>query len=70
MGKVAVIIPTKGKVEMLYDCVKSFYDKCNPNLFSIFIADTGSTDDEKEWIKNNILTLGEIKLVLSPSKSD
>lgn len=63
IGKVAVVIPTKGNVEMLFDCVKSYYDNCDSNLFSIFIADTGSTDDEKNWIKDNILTLGDVKLI-------
>jgi GT2 family glycosyltransferase len=63
IGKVAIIIPTKGKVEMLYDCVKSFYDNCDPNYFDVFIADTGSSNEEKEWIKNNILVLGNIKLI-------
>jgi GT2 family glycosyltransferase len=62
-GKVAVIIPTKGKVEMLRDCIDSFYKHCNPNLFDIFIADTGSSDEEKSWIKDNILTLGNINLI-------
>jgi GT2 family glycosyltransferase len=62
-GKVAIIIPTKGKVKMLFDCVKSFYNHCNHELFKIFIADTGSTDEEKEWIKQNILGLGDIKLI-------
>jgi GT2 family glycosyltransferase len=63
IGKVAIIIPTKGKVEMLSDCVNSFYQHCNQELFDIFIADTGSTDEEKEWIKNNILPIGNIKLI-------
>jgi GT2 family glycosyltransferase len=63
IGKVAVIIPTKGNVKMLYDCVKSFYDYCDPKLFSIFIADTGSNDDEMVWIKNNILPLGGVNLI-------
>lgn len=63
IGKVAIIIPTKGKVEMLYDCVKSFYDHCDSNYFDVFIADTGSTKDEKDWIKENILVLGNIKLI-------
>jgi GT2 family glycosyltransferase len=62
-GKVAVIIPTKGKVEMLFNCVKSIYDNCNPNLFDVFIADTGSTTEEKEWIRNNILTMGNVILI-------
>ena len=62
-GKVAVIIPTKGKTDMLYDCVKSFYEHCNPNLFDVFIADTGSSDEEKIWIKENLLVLGNIKFI-------
>ena len=63
IGKVAVIIPTKGNVDMLFDCVNSFYQHCNSELFDIFIADTGSEDDEKEFIKNNILPLGNINLI-------
>ena len=63
IGKIAIIIPTKGKIEMLFDCVNSFYAHCNPELFDIFIADTGSSESEKEWIKSNILNLGNIKLL-------
>jgi len=63
IGKVAIIIPTKGNVEMLFDCVNSFYQYCNPNLFDVFIADTGSSEIEKEWINTNILPLGNIKLI-------
>lgn len=63
IGKVAVIIPTKGKVEMLYECVKSFYDNCNSELFDVFIADTGSSEDEIVSIKNKVLPLGNIKLI-------
>jgi GT2 family glycosyltransferase len=63
IGKVAIIIPTKGNVEMLFNCVKSFYDNCNSELFDVFIADTGSTYDEKDWIKTNILPFGNIKLI-------
>ena len=48
---------------MLYDCVNSFFEHCNHDLFSIFIADTGSTEEEKDWIRKNILTLGDIKLI-------
>jgi len=63
VGKVAIVIPTKGKTDMLYDCVKSFYNKSNHNLFDIFIADTGSSTDEKEWITKNILPMGNIKFI-------
>jgi len=63
IGKVAVIIPTKGNVKMLQDCVKSFYNNCDSNLFDVFIADTGSSDEEKIWVRENILNLGNIKLL-------
>ena len=63
IGKVAIIIPTKGKVNLLFDCVSSFYEHCNKDLFDIFIADTGSSDSEKEWIKNKVLPFGNIKLL-------
>ena len=63
IGKVAIIIPTKGNVEMLTNCIKSFYENCNSNLFNIFIADTGSSDSEKQLIKETVLPLGNIKLI-------
>jgi GT2 family glycosyltransferase len=63
IGKVAIIIPTKGKVDMLLNCVKSFYDNCNSELFDIFIADTGSNEEEKKFINEKILTLGNVKLL-------
>ena len=63
VGKVAIIIPTKGNVTMLKDCVDSFYQHCNSELFDIFIADTGSTDDEKNNIKNNIKDYHNIKFI-------
>jgi GT2 family glycosyltransferase len=63
IGKVAIIIPTKGNVEMLRECVKSFYDHCDSELFTLFIADTGSNDDEKNWIKENVLPMGDVRLI-------
>ena len=62
-GKVAIIIPTKGKIEMLIECLKSYLDHCDVNIFDIFIADTGSTDEEKNQIKNFISDYSNIKLV-------
>jgi GT2 family glycosyltransferase len=52
IGKVAVIIPTKNKSDLVTNCVESFFEHCDPNTFSIFIADTGSDDDEKTRIKS------------------
>jgi GT2 family glycosyltransferase len=62
-GKVAVIIPTKGNLEILINCINSFYEHCNPKLFDIFIADTGSTDDEKNEIKKYLKTKENIFLI-------
>jgi|LakMenE18May11ns_1017448.scaffolds.fasta_scaffold9916855_2 GT2 family glycosyltransferase len=63
LKKVAVIIPTKGKTELLFDCVKSLYEKCDNSVFDVFIADTGSSDNEKNFIKKNILSLGNVTLI-------
>ena len=51
IGKVAVIIPTKSKLDLLFDCIDSFHEHCNSSLYDIFIADTGSSVEEKELIK-------------------
>ena len=63
LGKVAVIIPTKGKTDLLFSCIKSFYEFSNKNLFEIFIADTGSTEKEIKDIKNFIVKYDNIKLI-------
>lgn len=53
--KLSIIIPTKGKVDMLLDCVKSIYEKDTYVNKVVYIADTGSTDDEINEIKKYIL---------------
>lgn len=53
--KLSIIIPTKGKVDMLLDCVNSIYDKDPYVNKVVYIADTGSTDDEINEIKKHIL---------------
>ena len=52
IGKMAVIIPTKSKLDLLFDCIDSFHEQCDSSLYDIFIADTGSSDDEKAMIKS------------------
>lgn len=53
--KVSVIIPTKGNVDMLKNCVNSILEVDRyPNL-NVYIADTGSTEEEKDRIKNELL---------------
>ena len=51
VGKVAVIIPTKSKLDLLFQCIESFYEHCDTNLFDIFIADTGSSEEEIKLIE-------------------
>jgi hypothetical protein len=63
IGKVAVIIPTKSNIDLLLPCVDSFYEHCNSDLFDIFIADTGSSDEEKNQIKTHFLDKSNIKLI-------
>lgn len=61
--KIAVVIPTKGIVDVLIRCLDSFYDNCDESNFQIFIADTGSTDKEKEIIKKYISFKKNITLI-------
>lgn len=63
IGKVAIIIPTKGKLNLLFSCIESFYENCNSDLFDIFIADTGSTEDEKNQIRETFSSKNNITLV-------
>lgn len=62
-GKVAVIIPTKGNLDLLFQCIESFYDYCDIKLFDIFIADTGSTEEEIKVIEEFASEVGNIKLI-------
>jgi len=61
--KIAIIIPTKGNVNLLIDCINSFFDNCNIETFEIIIADTGSSVEEKKIIKKEIQTKPNVKLV-------
>jgi GT2 family glycosyltransferase len=62
-SKVAIIIPTKGKLNLLFNCINSFYEFCNPSIFHIFIADTGSSIDEISEINNFISDKENITLI-------
>jgi GT2 family glycosyltransferase len=61
--KVAIVIPTKGKVDLLFECIDSFFEFCDKEIFNIFIADTGSSDEEKNQIKNKIESLNNVSLI-------
>jgi GT2 family glycosyltransferase len=52
--KIAIIIPTKGKLDILFNCINSFIEHCDSSYYEIFIADTGSSDNEKQRIKEFI----------------
>jgi GT2 family glycosyltransferase len=54
IGKVAIIIPTKGKVNLLQQCLNSIIEHTNSQYYHIFIADTGSKEEELFEIKNYI----------------
>jgi GT2 family glycosyltransferase len=56
--KVGVIIPTKGNVELLTKCVDSIYKADHYGNIVTYIADTGSTDKEKEEINSMIFRHG------------
>ena len=62
-GKVAIIIPTKGNVNMLIECVESFYKNCDSDVFDIFIADTGSENDELVDLKNKLEPFNNVKVI-------
>jgi len=52
--KLGIIIPTKGNVELLKQCINSIYNNDGYRNYKIYIADTGSTDEEKKEIKDFI----------------
>ena len=62
-NKVAIVIPNKNNFLILKDCVDSFFRFCDTEIFDVFIADTGSTDEEKQKIKNYIQEKINIKLI-------
>jgi hypothetical protein len=61
--KLGIIIPTKGNVDLLKQCVNSINENDNYVNFKIYIADTGSSDEEKTEIKNFISKMSYIRLI-------
>ena len=62
-SKIAVIIPTKNKLDLLFQCIESFYEHCDKDIFDIFIADTGSTEEELNSIEQLVNSVVNIKLI-------
>lgn len=61
--KLGIIIPTKGNVNLLKQCINSIHDNDNYTNFKIYIADTGSTDEEKTEIKDFISKMTHTNLI-------
>jgi len=61
--KVAIIIPTKSNVEVLINCLESWYEHCDSDLFHFFIGDTGSSNEELLVMKNYFNTKSNITLI-------
>ena len=61
--KVSIIIPTKGKLELLFKCINSFFNKTSYNNYEIIIADTGSSEYELKELENFILLNKKIRLI-------
>jgi len=61
--KTGVVILTKGKLNLLFACINSFFENCNSEMFDIFIADTGSTIEEKQAIREYIKGRANVSLI-------
>lgn len=55
--KVSVIIPTKSNLDLLFQTINSLYDMDNYPNFEVLIADTGSSYEELEQIREFIQKL-------------
>lgn len=53
---ISIIIPHKNNYEVLENCVNSIIQNTHQAKYEIIIADTGSIKEEKEKIKENILS--------------
>jgi len=62
-GKVGIVIPTKGKIPMLLDCINSIYENCDNNIFRLYIADTGSSEEEKNELKTSLKNYNNINII-------
>jgi GT2 family glycosyltransferase len=54
LGKVAVVIPTKSNLDLLFQCINSFYEFSDSRFYDFFVADTGSSEEEKQEIRKFI----------------
>lgn len=52
--KVGIIIPTKSNLDLLFNCIDSFYEKDDYENIVVYVADTGSSVEEVKEIKTYI----------------
>jgi GT2 family glycosyltransferase len=53
--KIAIIIPNKNNNKLLFDCILSIKNNTKYENYHIYIADTGSTNEELEEIKTFLI---------------
>jgi GT2 family glycosyltransferase len=56
--KIAIVIPTKGKVDLLKSCLESIYST-QTMPYHIFVADTGSTVEELQQMWSFLIEVGK-----------
>jgi len=61
--KLSIIIPTKGNIEMLLECINSLYEVDSYTNKIVYIADTGSTDEEKKQINEYISKFSDNRII-------
>lgn len=61
--KVSIIIPSKDRNDLLFQCIDSILNQTNYSNYEIIIADTGSSDDNISKIIQKYNTNNKIKLV-------
>ena len=62
--KLSIIIPTKGNLPLLFNCIDSIFEKSRYDNFTVYIADTGSSEIEIEQIKTKYINNERVKLKL------
>lgn len=58
-GKVHIIILTKNNVRMLFDLLESILETTKYSDYYVWIGDTGSTEDNKQLMKNKLIKLND-----------
>ena len=60
--KLSIIIPTKDNIDILFGCIDSIIEKTKYNNYKIYIADTGSNDENIKLIKEKVKSESVLEL--------